>query len=47
MSDIYENTHAPQVLRKARSTETHERKLMKLMHFIQMLPNALHVCKLA
>lgn len=44
MSDIYENTHAPQVLRKA-STETHER--MKLMHFIQMLPNALHVCKLA
>lgn len=45
MSDIYENTHAPQVLRKARSTETHER--MKLMHFIQMLPNALHVCKLA
>ena len=34
VGDIYENTHAPQVLCNARSTETHER--MKLMYFIYL-----------
>lgn len=44
VTDIFANTHAPQVLCKAICTKAHCK--IKLMHLVQMLPSVIYACKL-